>query len=193
MNSIGVSFELLSDRKLGQSKLGGKPDLPKHLPYPKNKDGNNIPFLCQLNLNEFDNEIASNGILYFFCQMDDTTEYGVVLFSKDTESLVPIDHQVLGMEIIYPLTERAISFNEFKEIAEGDENYYKVMGNSRIGGSIFKAGADYTKDGRFSLLQFNSNEIEELEGEVEDFIHFFIDLKELKSLNFDNVLVTSQH
>lgn len=81
----------------------------------------------------------------------------------------------------------------FEELLEGDENYYEVMGRSRIGGSIFKAGADYSEDGRVSLLQFNSNEIEELEGEVEEFIHFFIDLIDLISLNFANVFVTSQH
>ncbi|AMX71745.1 hypothetical protein LBHB_10880 [Leptospira borgpetersenii serovar Hardjo] len=81
----------------------------------------------------------------------------------------------------------------FEELLEGDENYYEVMGRSRIGGSIFKAGADYSEDGRVSLLQLNSNEIEELEGEVEEFIHFFIDLTDLISLNFANVFVTSQH
>lgn len=67
------------------------------------------------------------------------------------------------------------------------------MGRSRIGGSILKAGVDYSKDGRVSLLQFNSNEIEELQGEVEEFIHFFIDSTDLISLNFTNIFVTSQH
>ncbi|EMN98837.1 PF09234 domain protein [Leptospira interrogans serovar Pomona str. UT364] len=67
------------------------------------------------------------------------------------------------------------------------------MERSRIGGSILKAGADYSKDGRVSLLQFNSNEIEELQGEVEEFIHFFIDSTDLISLNFTNIFVTSQH
>ncbi|ALO24985.1 DUF1963 domain-containing protein [Leptospira borgpetersenii] len=193
MNAIGLNFDPISERKLGKSKLGGKPDLPENLPYPKNANGYDIPFLCQLNLGEFDNEIASEGILYFFCQLDDTTEYGAVLFSKDTKSLISSDPQHLDVEITYPLTERAISFKVFEELLEGDENYYEVMGRSRIGGSIFKAGADYSEDGRVSLLQLNSNEIEELEGEVEEFIHFFIDLTDLISLNFANVFVTSQH
>ncbi|WP_026054304.1 DUF1963 domain-containing protein [Leptospira weilii] len=193
MNAIGLNFDPVDERKLGQSKLGGTPDLPASLSYPKDENGNDIPFLCQLNLGEFDNEIASEGILYFFCQLDDTTEYGVVLFSKDTKSLIPSDRQHLDIGITYPLTEMAISFKEFEELLEGDENYYEVMGKSRIGGSIFKAGADYSKDGRVSLLQFNSDEVEELQGEVEEFIHFFIDLTDLRSLNFTNIFVTSQH
>ncbi|AAN50080.1 DUF1963 domain-containing protein [Leptospira interrogans] len=195
MNSIGLNFDLIGELKLGQSKFGGNPDLPESLSYPKSENGYDIPFLCQLNLGEFDNEITSEGILYFFCQLDDTTEYGVVLFSKDTKSLIPSDCQHLDLDvgITYPLTERAISFKEFEELPEDDENYYEVMGRSRIGGSILKAGADYSKDGRVSLLQFNSNEIEELQGEVEEFIHFFIDSTDLISLNFTNIFVTSQH
>ncbi|EMY12177.1 PF09234 domain protein [Leptospira weilii str. Ecochallenge] len=66
MNAIGLNFDPVGERKLGQSKLGGPPDLPASLSYPKDENGNDIPFLCQLNLGEFDNEIASEGILYFF-------------------------------------------------------------------------------------------------------------------------------
>jgi len=177
MNAISLSFKPTGERKIGQSKLGGRPDLPKNFSFPKNKDGYDIPFLCQLNLGEFENEIAPDGILYFFCQLDDTTEYGAVRFSKDTQSLSPADYQNLNtkyMGISYPLTESTISFEKLIEVAEGGENYYKTMGRSRVGGSVFKSGADHSRDGRISLLQFNSNEVEELDGEVENLIHFLL-------------------
>ncbi|EMY06168.1 PF09234 domain protein [Leptospira interrogans str. 2002000626] len=54
---------------MGQSKFGGNPDLPESLSYPKSENGYDIPFLCQLNLGEFDNEITSEGILYFFVNL----------------------------------------------------------------------------------------------------------------------------
>lgn len=196
MNAIGINFIPVNELKIGQSKLGGNPDLPNGFSFPKNNNGTDIPFLCQLNLAEFKNEIASDGILYFFCQLDDTTEYGAVLFSKETNSLTSVKSENVDteyMEIEYPLSEKAISFEEFNEVSSDDENYYDLMGGSRVGGSILKAGADHGKDGRVSLFQLNSNEVEELQDEIEEYIHFFIDLSDLKSLIFDNVFVTSQH
>jgi uncharacterized protein YwqG len=188
---IGLCFDPADHLRTGQSKLGGMPDLPKELSYPKNSKGLDIPFLCQLNLKEFENELAPEGILYFFCQLDDTTEYGAVLFSPEVD-FAERTHDVRN-EFAQPISERAITFMSLSEVSEDSEDYYKVMGRSRVGGSVFKAGANYVKSGRVSLLQINTNEIEELQGEVEEFIHFFIDLPDLISLNFDSVFVTSQH
>ncbi|EKS08300.1 DUF1963 domain-containing protein [Leptospira santarosai] len=181
---------------LGKSKFGGSPDLPQGALFPQNDSEEDIPFLCQINLKDFENEIAPSGLLYFFCQLDDTTEYGRVIFVSDEESLNSVTPESINMEymdIEYPFSEYAISFKEMDEVDRSAEDYFVTMGASRFGGGIFISGADYSKEDRISLLQINTNEIDDLKGNVESILHFFIDKKDLMQKNFKNVLVTSQH
>lgn len=55
---------------LGQSKLGGKPDLPRKFEWPR-RDGKPLAFLAQINLNQLSSKpkvagLPTHGILYFF-------------------------------------------------------------------------------------------------------------------------------
>ncbi len=57
--------------RLGQSKIGGQPDLPKNIEWFKEDNGKRLSFIAQINLSEvteFDNSnsLPSQGILYFF-------------------------------------------------------------------------------------------------------------------------------
>lgn len=56
--------------KLGQSKMGGLPDLPVGMKWPLSKKGVSLSFLCQLNLSESDQtmewHLPKKGMLYFF-------------------------------------------------------------------------------------------------------------------------------
>lgn len=57
--------------KLGQSKIGGQPDLPKNIEWFKEDDGKHLSFIAQINLAEIaslDNlkQLPQQGILYFF-------------------------------------------------------------------------------------------------------------------------------
>ncbi len=191
-----IRFEHTSTLATGRSKLGGEPDLPDGWTFPTNEDGDEIPFLCQLNLSEFDNGIAPTGMLYFFCQLDDTTEFGAVLFCEESCSLSPTTPGTINreyMEIDYPLPVCSIAFERMEELALGAPDYYEIMGASRFGGAPLSAGADHETSGRISLLQLNTSELEELEDEVEQFLHFFIDEAALEQKNFADVFVTSQH
>ncbi|MBM9499591.1 DUF1963 domain-containing protein [Leptospira sp. 201903071] len=181
---------------LGKSKFGGNPDLPDGVFFPKDDSGSAIPFLCQLNLKDFENEISTRGLLFFFCQLDDTTEFGSVIFVTEEASLksvVPENINTKYMDIEYPFTECAISYKDMDEVGRNDKDYFATMKLSRFGGEVFVSGADHSKDDRLSLLQVNTNEINALKGNVETILHFFIDKKDLEQKNFSNVFVTSQH
>lgn len=58
--------------KVGQSKLGGMPDLPTNISFPLDKNGQPYIFLGQINLSAFkkwSKDFAlSSGLLYFFIQ-----------------------------------------------------------------------------------------------------------------------------
>ena len=56
---------------LGQTKIGGHPDLPSGLEWPKFKDGKPLAFLAQINLAELQlatklADLPKTGLLYFF-------------------------------------------------------------------------------------------------------------------------------
>lgn len=60
-----------SDIKLGQSKIGGQPDLPKNIEWFKEGNGKRLSFIAQINLAEVTSfekskKLPSHGILYFF-------------------------------------------------------------------------------------------------------------------------------
>ena len=56
---------------LGESKIGGRPDLPKSISWATEEDGKPLSFIAQVNLAEVssydvDNLLPRKGILYFF-------------------------------------------------------------------------------------------------------------------------------
>ncbi|HEX7844649.1 MAG TPA: YwqG family protein [Chitinophagaceae bacterium] len=60
-----------SEMPLGQSKIGGQPDLPKNIEWFKEDNGKRLSFIAQINLSEvasFDKskQLPSQGIIYFF-------------------------------------------------------------------------------------------------------------------------------
>jgi uncharacterized protein YwqG len=60
-----------SEINVGQSKIGGQPDLPQNQTWFKEDNGKSLSFLAQINLNEtnqFDsaNQLPSSGLIYFF-------------------------------------------------------------------------------------------------------------------------------
>ncbi|PJZ56328.1 DUF1963 domain-containing protein [Leptospira barantonii] len=196
MKPIKIIVSSPSEVDLGKSKFGGHPNLPSGTFYPQNDSEEDIPFLCQINLKDFENEISPTGLLLFFCQLDDTTEYGRVIFVDEEQSLssaVPQNIDTKYMDIEYPFSTYPISFQEMNDVDRNNKDYFTTMKISRIGGAVFVSGADYSKEDRISLLQVNTNEIGDLKGKVESVLHFFIDKKDLEQKNFENVFVISQH
>jgi len=112
---------LNSRTKLGQSKLGGWPHVPKDFKWPQDRDDDlipcrreteskikNLPFLCQINLKEFPGLFAESGMLYFFCTMEPDEIYDwAVVYLPSPETLspleVPIDTSCMDCE--FPLPE----------------------------------------------------------------------------------------
>jgi uncharacterized protein YwqG len=72
---------------LGQSKIGGQPDLPKHTAWFQEDDGKYLSFIAQINLAEvtgFDvsKQLPTHGILYFFYSAEQSA-WGFEIRDKD--------------------------------------------------------------------------------------------------------------
>ena len=91
-----IKIDFLSKNKkikLGQSKFGGKPDLPKEIDWPVNGNGDPMIFLGQLNLQELskydiDSLLPSKGLIYFFIHFNKPenefgTEYQFIFDKQD--------------------------------------------------------------------------------------------------------------
>lgn len=70
---ILITTESVSEAalKLGQSKIGGQPDLPEKVDWFKDENGKSLSFIAQINFSEtklFDKTgtLPTNGIIYFF-------------------------------------------------------------------------------------------------------------------------------
>ena len=72
---------------VGQSKIGGQPDLPKNIQWFKEDNGKRLSFIAQINLTEVaafhkSNQLPSKGILYFFCSAEQEA-WGFDIKDKD--------------------------------------------------------------------------------------------------------------
>lgn len=73
-NSIKIELEELeeSEMKIGTSKMGGRPDLPKNIDWFNSFNSQKpMAFICQINFADIkaldlENKLPENGILYFF-------------------------------------------------------------------------------------------------------------------------------
>lgn len=75
--------------QIGNTRIGGNPDLPKHMDYPSNEAGY-YNLLIQLNFNELENTIKplpSNGILYLFMGEYDPDEFFIYYYDGDQKEL----------------------------------------------------------------------------------------------------------
>ncbi len=76
--------------KLGHSKLGGSPHLPKGWEHPQNKKGELYLFMGQLNCEElapYQRYLPRKGMLYFFINDTEYAEKARVLYSEDISDL----------------------------------------------------------------------------------------------------------
>jgi hypothetical protein len=60
-----------TDFIIGQSKIGGQPDLPKNIEWFKEDNGKRLSFIAQINFSELSNldksqNLPSSGMIYFF-------------------------------------------------------------------------------------------------------------------------------
>ena len=94
---IAVGFDLKRTRQkieVGQSKLGGIPDLPQNIDFPTNSNGELYIFHGQLNLEElapYQNYLPRKGMLFFFINHDCDPSDAKVLYSPTNKNLNPFE------------------------------------------------------------------------------------------------------
>lgn len=113
---------------LGNSKMGGIPDLPRGTDWPRSKDNVPLQFVAQINLEElslYDREkkFPASGMLYFFIEGMEYSE-GRVLFSSSKDEICkssfPTDlPEVLKFKevklLFYPYFSIPTDFEEYPE------------------------------------------------------------------------------
>lgn len=139
--------------KVGQSKFGGKPDLPLDTEWPK-YDKEPMVFLGQLNINDFkkldvENILPSSGIIYFFVHFKtpesewgaeyefivDKNKYSVIYtdkenlttmeFPKELPDVYHFKEQELVFNLMYSLPVReSLEIKYFKDVDENNLSYF---------------------------------------------------------------------
>lgn len=88
------------DIRFGQSKIGGRPDLPEKILWPQQMNGKYLAFLAQINFTELSHEeldFPKEGILYFFYSEDqdlyssDDSDNFKLIFIRNPNSLLRIE------------------------------------------------------------------------------------------------------
>jgi uncharacterized protein YwqG len=146
-------LKVSEEPKIGESKIGGMPDVPKNFTYPMN--GNTpLPFLMQINLNELtnvapDHILPKEGMLYLFYDIEEQPwgleeedkESWKVIYVNEIENLkeidVPVNYNEETKIIPFKLTfEKRISYpnwdtTEFEKIKfkseEDEDKYFKFV------------------------------------------------------------------
>ena len=101
-------MELLEENpNLTDSKLGGKPYLPKNEEYPKDSNGNAMPLLAQINLAEI--------------SLKNYPEKGLLQIYVDKALSYPAEYKVLYFESIEEECNKEISDIDLSEFILQDE------------------------------------------------------------------------
>lgn len=81
---------------IGNSRVGGLPDLPPNISYPLSKNGYLFQLVAQINLADLQFEVVKNlpkkGLLYFFQLLDDDYETKVLYFNGELNELKLFEH-----------------------------------------------------------------------------------------------------
>lgn len=145
--------------KTGHSKFGGKPDLPKAINWPTNKNDEPMIFIGQINFQELtkydiDSLLPKTGIVYFFIHFNkpenefgteyqfifDKQDYSVIysegtnLVSKDFPTNLPKEYYfnevAVNYNLFYSFPHRSIILNKIgKQASETSEEFNEQYGN----------------------------------------------------------------
>lgn len=172
-NEITIFTEEQAASRPDESKIGGRPYLPRDFTWPRltYDDGSTVPlsFFCQINLSDVaeydaDEVLPCGGMLYFFYECD-TSSWGFdpedrdcarVIYYEDTTGFVPLDPpEDLYEEYIIPEMRLSfgskVAFPSFEEFSEHNgfpcdfEEYYDILR---------RLGAELDSDSEHKLLGF---------------------------------------
>ncbi len=128
---------------LGQSKIGGIPDIPALFEWPKTEEGKSLSFIAQINLSEVSmyNSTAllpKTGLLYFFYCADQEA-WGFDPKDKDrfkvsySEDITKLERANIPSDIEDQFTPNALTFNEVLSVPGAvDESVSAYLENKDI-------------------------------------------------------------
>ena len=199
--AIGLKFNKTSDDLTGQSKWWGAPDLPLHVDYPCNEQGDPLTFVCQIRLEDIapydtDSLLPHSGMLYFFAAIGEYINLldepegehnGLGEWSADSYKIIysPSCDELEPFQVLYDdgepayLPAEALSFENVGSAYES----FKLLGRPYYD----EIAEEYP--GKISLLQIDENDEWELTLYDCGMICFMIDPEALKEQQWDEAAV----
>ncbi|PED06970.1 YwqG family protein [Bacillus pseudomycoides] len=176
--------------KIGNSRIGGYPDLPSSIEWPCDEDGEYWTFIAQINLAELPrqvvNELPQEGILYFFLGLDEPAydvDHKVFYYNGDGIELQKtfppegkeeidfenrgfISHQISFRETVHIPSEselEEILFEDYEDVCE-ILCYHtdRIWGNSDTYAGDPRKDAYFCRNGLADLLFHSHMKEEEL-------------------------------
>uniref|UniRef100_UPI00404A5EAA DUF1963 domain-containing protein n=2 Tax=Flavobacterium sp. TaxID=239 RepID=UPI00404A5EAA len=217
-----INIEIEEDQSeinLGDSKFGGKPDLPKNIEWPKSEN-EPMTFLAQLNLKQIsefdiDKALPNSGMLYFFIANPD--EFSLdhkVIYSAESDLFeipFPLDLKTdcqfqdlkMKFEIIY--TFPSLETLELETLSENDvDSFYEIESdfftyeNNQILGHTYPMQSDVKREWacKYLRIKFSSETLNENETEIDYHRNEFINLFQFSTENsspefFENFSICS--
>jgi len=165
---------------IGNSRIGGIPDLPKHWKYPVNEEFY-LSFIAQINLADLEKVNKSNlpkkGWLYFFLGEDEQTfnlENKVLYFDgniKELEKTLPPEDLDEAMIDDRFFVAHKVKFELDKTITWNEDT--KEYLQKEIGNEMFKFAIERTEIIGNSFNQNNKNEALICMNEIENILYEF--------------------
>lgn len=195
-----------SEINLGDSKFGGKPDLPKNIEWPKSEN-EPMTFLAQLNLKQvsefdIDKTLPNFGMLYFFIAnpSEFNLEHKVVYSAENDLSETPFPTELnedcrfkdlkMTFETIY--TFPSVETLEIETLSENDANsYYEIeedfftYENNQILGHTYPMQSDVKIEWACEYLgiEFSSETLDSNQEEIDNMRNEFINLFQFSTEN----------
>ena len=142
--AVALDTTTLDDySRLGNTRLGGLPDLPKGIKYPTFEnyrgDVGGMQFMAQLNCAElapYQSYLPRNGILYFFVEDQISFRCKVVYHPVSSESLVSAKELDIDDSFIYDgegvLDPYAVSVGPYASLPTFDHDYHLYKGEAAV-------------------------------------------------------------
>ena len=194
------ALRLSVTKEVKKSKLGGLPDMPAGLEWPKTGDDETreyLPFLCQIDLSEFQHKFAASGMLYFFCTLDPDDIYGrAVLYYDGQEKLESRNAEVptKGMDCDYPLEEYYLELDSIDKKKEASAIQLFGKGDY-IQSDLEEFGEEISGEPTL-LLQLDAEKFDYTFGNVCGDcgrIYFVMSKEDLANKNFTTVFAEMQY
>ena len=201
---------LKKSRESGRSKMGGDPNLPAALEWPKTPDGVEMAFLTQIHCPDLPTGLGfpETGTLFFFIDPD----WGFDMDDKEN----PLHYRVFYTDLLLPDSPRPRTTPLPKGVEPYREMFVRAEAVESIPGKSEKwddyrspvyrmlGHPDYIQidedtpappPGRMLLLQIDSDESPDGPGWMwgdMGMLYFFIDREDLKAGRFENVLLEEE-